>query len=163
MLMHPDDTGDVRACGGEGTSPAAAPARTGRAGGERRLERRATTPRRNFETRRSPGRPAHVSFQTPSLNASDAGTIEKREYQKAWGGVQAAAIAASLRSGIHRLHDQKTTLAHLPVQLCTPRFLVLPLLGRRRGVSGRRSRQQLETSTKITCLSGRHPTVRRSA
>ena len=54
-------------------------------------------------------------------------TRPRREYPNLWGQ---AAMASSLRDRIHRLPDQKTTLAHLPVQLCTPHFLVLPIYGR---------------------------------
>ena len=35
-------------------------------------------------------------------------------------------MASSVRDRIHRLPDQKITLTHLPAQLCTPHFLVLP-------------------------------------
>ena len=45
------------------------------------------------------------------------------EYQNLWGQV---AMASSVRDRIHRLPDQKITLTHLPAQLCTPHFLVLP-------------------------------------
>ena len=50
------------------------------------------------------------------------------EYQKVWGGVHALAMATSIRNGIHRLHDQKTTHSHPPAQIGTPHFSVLPSL-----------------------------------
>ena len=45
------------------------------------------------------------------------------KYQNPWGQ---AAMASSARDRIHRLPDQKIALTHLPAQLCTPHFLVLP-------------------------------------
>ena len=35
-------------------------------------------------------------------------------------------MVRSVRNRIHRLLDQKITLPHLPAQICTPHFLVLP-------------------------------------
>ena len=35
-------------------------------------------------------------------------------------------MASSTRDWIHSLPDQKITLTHLPAQLCTSHFLVLP-------------------------------------
>ena len=37
-------------------------------------------------------------------------------------------MARSIRDPIHRLLDQKITLTHLPAQICTRHFLVLPYL-----------------------------------
>ena len=45
------------------------------------------------------------------------------KHQNPWGQT---AMASSIRDRIHRLPDQKITLTHLPAQLCTPHFLVLP-------------------------------------
>ena len=47
---------------------------------------------------------------------------ERGEYQQASGGVQAAAMAAAVVGGIHRLHDQKTALTHLSARICPPLF-----------------------------------------
>lgn len=54
---------------------------------------------------------------------------ERGEYQQASGGVQAAAMAAAVVGGIHRLHDQKTALTHLSARICRPAFWYSPSQG----------------------------------
>ena len=60
------------------------------------------------------------------LRTNLAMTPPSWEYQKVLGGVHGPAIAASIRNGIRRRHDQKTTQAHPPAQIGPTHFLVLP-------------------------------------
>ena len=53
--------------------------------------------------------------------------------KKAWGS---SGDGNLVRGGMHKLHDQKTKLAYLSAQICTPHLLALPTQLNRAGFPG---------------------------